>query len=194
MQLPEGERLDIDLPLVGQHNVSNALAAAAAAHAMGTVAEDIVNGLNRAHAVQGRLNVLRGRGGAAIIDDSYNANPASVRAALDYLAQTSGTRVLVLGDMAELGSRERELHREIGQYALDRCEKLLTLGPLARQAADVFGSEGRSFDDIGSLSEALEVLLADDVTVLVKGSRVMGLDHLVKLLRSDHASGEVPTC
>ncbi len=194
MQLPEGERLDIDLPLVGQHNVLNALAAAAAAHAIGTVAEDIANGLSSAHAVQGRLNVLRGRGGAAIIDDSYNANPASVRAALDYLAQASGTRILVLGDMTELGGRERELHREIGQYAADRCDELLTLGPLARQAADVFGSEGRSFDDIGSLGEALEALLADDVTVLVKGSRVMGLDHLVKLLRSDHESGEIPTC
>jgi UDP-N-acetylmuramyl pentapeptide synthase len=96
--------------------------------------------------------------------------------------------------MAELGSRERELHREIGQYALDRCDELLTLGPLARQAAAVFGSEGRFFDDIGSLSEALEALLADDVTVLVKGSRVMGLDHLVNLLRSDHESSEVPTC
>ena len=194
MQLPEGERLDIDLPLVGQHNVLNALAAAAAAHAMGTVAEDIANGLSSAHAVQGRLNVLRGRGGAAIIDDSYNANPASVRAALDYLAQASGTRILVLGDMAELGGRERELHREIGQYAADRCDELLTLGPLARQAADVFGSEARSFDDIGLLGEALEALLADDVTILVKGSRVMGLDHLVKLLRSDHESGEIPTC
>ena len=161
---------------------------------MFALAEYIAYVLSSAHAVQGRLNVLRGRGGAAIIDDSYNANPASVRAALDYLAQASGVRILVLGDMAELGSREREQHREIGQYAVDRCDELLTLGLLARQAADVFGSEGRSFDDIGLLGEALEALLADDVTILVKGSRVIGLDRLVKLLRSDHESGEAPTC
>ncbi len=194
MQLPEGERLDIDLPLVGQHNVSNALAAAAAAHAIGTVAEDIVNGLNSAHAVQGRLNVLRGRGGAAIIDDSYNANPASVRAALDYLSQASGTRILVLGDMAELGDGAKELHRDIGQYATGRCDALLTVGPLSRQAADAFGSAGRSFDDTASLGEAVEAMLADDVTILIKGSRIMGLDQLVASLTSDDASGEGAAC
>ncbi len=194
MQLPEGERVDIDLPLAGQHNVLNALAAAAAAHALGTAPEDIVKGLNSAHAVQGRLSVLRGRGGAAIIDDSYNANPASVRAALDYLAQASGTRVLVLGDMAELGDRAKVLHREIGEYATGRCDELLTVGPLSRHAAAAFGSAGRSFADAASLGKAAATMLAEDVTILVKGSRMMGLDQLVSLLANDSASGEEMTC
>jgi UDP-N-acetylmuramoyl-tripeptide--D-alanyl-D-alanine ligase len=170
------------------------LAASAAAHALGTVVEDIVNGLNSAHAVKGRLNVLRGRGGTAIIDDSYNANPASVRAALDYLARANGTRVLVLGDMAELGVGASAMHREIGQYATQRCDALLTVGPLSRHAADAFGTSGRSFEDIDALSEAVESLLAEDVTILVKGSRVMGLDQLVGLLRSDEIPTEVPAC
>jgi UDP-N-acetylmuramoyl-tripeptide--D-alanyl-D-alanine ligase len=194
MQLPEGERVEIDLPLAGQHNILNALAAAAAAYALGTVTEDIVNGLNSAHAVKGRLNVLRGRGGTAIIDDSYNANPASVRAALDYLARAKGTRVLVLGDMAELGAGANEMHREIGRYAAQRCDVLLTVGPLSRHATDAFGASARSFEDIDALSEAVEALLADDVTILVKGSRVMGLDRLVGLLRNDDLAAEVSAC
>ncbi len=188
MQLPEGERVDIDLPLVGEHNVSNALAAATAAHALGTGAVDIVNGLNSAHAVKGRLNVLRGRSGAAIIDDSYNANPASVRAALDYLAEASGTRVLILGDMAELGARAPELHRDLGRYAAERCDALLTIGALSRNATDAFGSGAQSFDDVAELAAAIEGLLAEDVTILIKGSRIMGLDQLVSLLRSDEVS------
>lgn len=194
LQLPEGEQVEIDLPLVGQHNVMNALAAAAAAHAIGTVTEDIVNGLNSAHAVKGRLNILRGRGGTAIIDDSYNANPASVRAALDYLARANGTRVLILGDMAELGAGANEMHREIGQYASQRCDALLTVGPLSRHAADAFGAPGKAFEDIDALSAAVEDLLAEDVTILVKGSRMMGLDQLVGLLRSDDSPGEVSMC
>ncbi|MEE8078642.1 MAG: cyanophycin synthetase, partial [Pseudomonadales bacterium] len=166
----------------------------AAAHALGTVPEDIIHGLNSAHAVHGRLHVVWRRGGAAIIDDSYNANPASVRAALDYLAQASGTRVLVLGDMAELGDSAEALHREIGQYATGRCDVLLTVGPLSRQAADAFGSAGRSFADTASLGKAAEAMLAEDVTLLVKGSRSMGLDQLVSLLTSDGIAGAERSC
>jgi UDP-N-acetylmuramoyl-tripeptide--D-alanyl-D-alanine ligase len=190
MQLPEGERVEIDLPLAGEHNVRNALAAAAAAFALGATEEDIETGLNAAHAVKGRLNVLRGKSGAAVIDDSYNANPGSVRAALDYLANASGKRILILGDMAELGSDAPELHREIGRYASDRCDVLLTLGPLSRHAGIEFGSGGQSFDDVSELGAAVENFLADDVTILIKGSRVMGLDRVVDLLRSD----EVASC
>ncbi len=190
MQLPEGERVDIELPLAGEHNVLNALAAAAAAFALGTTEEDIVSGLNSAHAVKGRLNVLRGKSGAAVIDDSYNANPGSVRAALDYLANATGKRILILGDMAELGSDAEELHREIGRYASERCDVLLTLGPLSRNAGEDFGSAAQSFDEVSELGAAIEGLLDDDVTILIKGSRVMGLDRLVDLLRSD----EVASC
>ncbi len=190
MRLPEGERVDVALPLAGEHNVLNALAAATAAFALGTADEDIVTGLNSAHAVKGRLNILRGKSGAAVIDDSYNANPGSVKAALDYLANATGKRVFILGDMAELGSDAEELHREIGHYATARCDVLLTLGPLSRHAGEEFGGGAQSFDDVAELGVTVEGLLANDVTILIKGSRVMGLDRLVDLLRID----EVTAC
>ena len=122
MRLPEGEEVAINLPLLGRQNVANALAAAAAAQAVGASVEDIVAGLARATAVRGRLNAIKTATGALIIDDSYNANPGSVRAALDYLSQLSGTRIFVLGDMAELGAEGLNLHHEIGTYAIGRCD------------------------------------------------------------------------
>jgi len=182
MRLPDGEELDVRLPLLGRQNVSNALAAAAAAQAVGCGTEDIVTGLERATAVRGRLKSLTGRGGARLVDDSYNANPGSVRAALDYLAVLGGTRILVLGDMAELGPTGRALHREIGEYARSRCDALLAVGDLAREAAAAFGPQAQSFADHDAARAALEPRLAPNVTVLVKGSRVMGLDRLVKAL------------
>jgi UDP-N-acetylmuramoyl-tripeptide--D-alanyl-D-alanine ligase len=193
MRLPDGETLEARLPLLGRQNIANALAAAAAAHAVGASAEDIVAGLARAAAVRGRLNAVPGRGGALIVDDSYNANPGSVRAALDYLAALGGTRILVLGDMAELGEAAAGLHREIGQYARSRCDRLVAIGRLAAEAAAAFGAAGEGHADIESARRALEPLLAPGVTVLVKGSRVMGLDRLVRLLAADSAS-RVPTC
>jgi UDP-N-acetylmuramoyl-tripeptide--D-alanyl-D-alanine ligase len=123
-----------------------------------------------------------GRSGATIIDDSYNANPGSVRAAVDHLAALAGTRILVLGNMAELGPAGPALHREIGEYARGRCDALFAIGDLAREAAKAFGAEGRSMADIEAARAALDPLLAGDVTVLVKGSRVMGLDRLVRAL------------
>ena len=185
MRLPDGERLAVRLPLLGRQNVANALAAAAAAQAVGASAEDIAAGLARAAAVRGRLKAVPGRGGAVIIDDSYNANPGSVRAALDYLAVLGGTRVLVLGDMAELGTETRELHEGIGEYAIGRCDRLIGIGRLAASAAHAFGAAGQSFTDLESARSALEPLLASGVTILIKGSRVMGLDRLVKALEVD---------
>ena len=145
MRLPDGEELDVRLPLLGRQNVANALAAAAAAEAVGVSSDDIVTGLGRAAAVRGRLKSLAGRGGATLVDDSYNANPGSVRAALDYLAVLSGTRILVLGDMAELGPEARALHREIGEYARGRCDALLTIGALASEAAAAYGAGAQAF-------------------------------------------------
>jgi UDP-N-acetylmuramoyl-tripeptide--D-alanyl-D-alanine ligase len=182
MHLPDGEQADVWLPLLGRQNVANALAAAAAAQAVGTSVEDIVAGLARATPVRGRLRAVPGHGGATIIDDSYNANPGSVRAAIDHHAALNGRRILVLGNMAELGPTGPALHKEIGEYARGRCDVLLAIGDLASEAAKAFGAEGRSVADIEAARAALDPLLARDATVVVKGSRVMGLDRLVRRL------------
>jgi UDP-N-acetylmuramoyl-tripeptide--D-alanyl-D-alanine ligase len=187
MRLPDGAEADVWLPLLGRQNVANALAAAAAAQAIGVSTDDIVAGLARAAPVRGRLRAAAGRNGATIIDDSYNANPGSVRAALDHLAHLSGRRILVLGNMAELGVTAPALHREIGEYARGRCDLLLAIGELAGEAATAFGSAGRLVANLEAARAALEPLLASDVTILVKGSRVMGLDRLVKTLESEPA-------
>jgi UDP-N-acetylmuramoyl-tripeptide--D-alanyl-D-alanine ligase len=126
-----------------------------------------------------------GRNGATIIDDSYNANPSSVHAALDHLAGLSGQRILVFGNMAELGPAAPELHQEIGKYARGRCDLLFAIGDLASEAAAAFGAAGRRVEDIEAARAALDPLLGSDVTVLVKGSRVMGLDRLVKTLEAN---------
>ncbi len=182
LRLPEGEEAAINLPLLGRQNVANALAAAAAAQAVGASVEDIVAGLARATAVRGRLNAIKTATGALIIDDSYNANPGSVRAALDYLSQLSGTRIFVLGDMAELGAEGLNLHHEIGTYAIGRCDLFVAIGALAAEAAQVFGPSSLAFAEIESACAALESHLKPGVTVLIKASRVMELDRLVNLL------------
>ena len=194
LELPGGTTLDITLPLLGQHNVMNALAAAAAADAIGAPAEDIVQGLGAADAVGGRLKMLSGRAGAVVIDDSYNANPASVRAALDYLAELPGKRVLVLGDMAELGEGSRELHAEIGEYARERCDALLAIGEHSRAAVEAFGAGGTACADIEDLEAALSPMLGSSTTVLIKGSRVMQLDRLVALLTDDDGGQRGAAC
>lgn len=187
MRLPDGEEADVWLPLLGRQNVANALAAAAAAQAVGASTEDIVAGLARAAPVGGRLRAVPGRLGSTVIDDSYNANPGSVRAALDHLAALGGTRILVLGNMAELGPAGPALHREIGEYARGRCDRLVAIGELAGEAAAAFGAEGRLVADIEAARALIEPQLGAGVTVLVKGSRVMGLDRLVTALEKEVA-------
>jgi UDP-N-acetylmuramoyl-tripeptide--D-alanyl-D-alanine ligase len=194
LRLPDGETVEVSLPLLGRHNVVNALAAAAAAHAIGADADAIVQGLESADAVGGRLQLRPGRGGGIVIDDSYNANPASVRAALDYLAASAGRRIFVLGDMAELGERGRELHAEIGAYAKQRCDRLLTIGELSRDAAEAYGDSRAAHHDIAALIATLEPLLGPDTTVLIKGSRVMQLDRLAAMLTSVEGSEQEARC
>jgi UDP-N-acetylmuramoyl-tripeptide--D-alanyl-D-alanine ligase len=189
MRLPDGAEADVWLPLLGRRNVANALAAAAAAQAIGASTEDIMAGLARAAPVRGRLRAVPGRNGATIIDDSYNANPGSVHAALDHLAALSGRRILVFGNMAELGPTAPALHKEIGEYARGRCDELFAIGDLASEAAAAFGPAARRLSDIEAARAALEPLLANDTTVLVKGSRVMGLDRLVRTLETETGAG-----
>ena len=190
--LPDGAPVELTLPLRGRHSVLNALAAAAASFAVGVSADEIHAGLSNARPVSGRLNRMRSLSGAAIIDDTYNANPNSARAALDYLRGCGGRRLFVLGDMAELGPDAAELHRQVGGYARDCCDTLFAIGELSREAAQAFGSGATSFTELSALRQALEPLLTGEATLLVKGSRVMGLDRLVDSLGAGVEPGETP--
>jgi len=187
MATPQGN-CSIALPLPGEHNVRNALAAAAVAVALGVGNETIVRGLEAAASIKGRLQKKAGLHGAVLVDDTYNANPGSVRAAIAVLAGLPGKKVLVLGDMGELGETARALHAEIGAEAKAAgIDLLFTLGDLSAAASQAFGQGGRHFEYIEDLLHDVENLLAPDVAVLVKGSRFMQMERVVK---SFEARGE----
>ncbi|SHL79461.1 UDP-N-acetylmuramoyl-tripeptide--D-alanyl-D-alanine ligase [Nitrosospira sp. Nsp11] len=178
--LPDGVK-EVQLQVPGEHNVRNALAAAAVAVALGIDAEAIASGLSAFHGVKGRMQKKHGRCEATLIDDSYNANPDSVRAALAVLAKAVGTKILVLGDMGELGGSARDFHERIGTEAkMAGIDKLLALGELSVHAAKKFGSGGRHFTDIEELLAEVESLLKPGVTLLIKGSRFMQMERVVK--------------
>ncbi|GAC1619596.1 MAG: UDP-N-acetylmuramoyl-tripeptide--D-alanyl-D-alanine ligase [Nevskia sp.] len=173
----------VELPLPGRHNVANALAAAAAGVALGLGVEQIAAGLARVAPVAGRLAWTTTREGARLLDDSYNANPTSLRAALELLAGLPGERRLVLGEMRELGADAAELHEEAGRAARALgIERLYTLGALARHAAHGFGAHARDFDSVDALVDALRADLNAQVTVLVKGSRGARMERVVAAL------------
>ena len=186
---PEGLRIDVRLALLGRANLSNALAAIAAASAAGASAEEVRRGLERARPVKGRMNLLAGKAGATLIDDSYNANPSAARAALDFLGDCEGKRIFVLGDMLELGDEERALHREIGEYASGRCDELVAIGDLAAEAADAFGVNAAKFAAIDAAAADVSQRLGADVTVLIKASRSIGLERLVSALTEIEGAG-----
>ena len=179
---PQG-RASVVLALAGRHNVMNALAAAAAAAAAGASLPNIVAGLAAVRAVPGRLQFKRAQSGAWLIDDSYNANPSSVRAAIEVLAQLDGKKWLVLGDMAELGAFAQSSHAEIGAYARAHgIERLFATGALAVGAIESFGAGGQWFPDATALSAALLASVDAGVRLLVKGSRVNRLERVVEAL------------
>lgn len=174
------------LSVPGAHNVRNALAAAAAASAMGVPLEKIAMGLQQYGGVKGRLQRKSGKKGATVLDDTYNANPASMRAAIDVLAACTGKRVLVLGDMGELGASAAEMHREIGTYARSAgVETLMALGELSREMVAGFGAGAQHFTTPETLAETLIQQLSADTTVLVKGSRFMRMERVVALLLAE---------
>lgn len=179
---PEGEAA-IALAMPGRHNVSNALAAAALAMGVGIPLAAIAAGLNAARPVGGRLNVHTLPGGATLIDDSYNANPGSLQAAIDTLSAVGGERWLVIGDMRELGADAAALHVDVGRRAKAAgIARLYALGPLSAGAADAFGEGGRTFDTHAALATALRADLAGVTSsprVLVKGSRGSAMDRIV---------------
>jgi UDP-N-acetylmuramoyl-tripeptide--D-alanyl-D-alanine ligase len=179
---PSGERA-IMLKAGGAHNIGNALAAAAAASAAGASLEDIALGLADFRAVSGRLQLKAGTRGAWIIDDSYNANPSSVRAAMEVLRSLTGPTWLVLGDMAELGEVSHDSHAHIGSYARDcGIKRLFAMGALSSRAVETFGAGGEWFADAESLTRRLQAELAPGVTVLIKGSRINRLERVVQAL------------
>ncbi|MDG9857895.1 UDP-N-acetylmuramoyl-tripeptide--D-alanyl-D-alanine ligase [Pseudomonas nitroreducens] len=180
LQGPAGEAA-VQLNLLGEHNVTNALAAAAAAHALGVPLVGIVSGLHNLQPVKGRAVAQLATNGMRVIDDSYNANPASICAAIDILAGFSGRTVLVLGDMGELGAWAESSHREVGTYAIGKVAALYAVGPLMSHAVQAFGSAGRHFADQASLIQALAEE-ASTTTILIKGSRSAAMDKVVAAL------------
>ena len=187
MVTPQGD-CDIELALPGRHNVLNALAAAALALGVDASLDAIREGLAAARAVAGRLVTHYLPNGAVLIDDSYNANPGSLNAAIDMLAAASklhaaGESWLVLGDMRELGDDEVALHAEAGRRAKSAgIARLYTFGPLSAAAAQAFGAGGEHFDSHAALADALRAALKPDVRVLVKGSRGSAMDRIVSAL------------
>lgn len=178
-----GKHFQVKLSAAGVHNVRNALAATACALAIGVSQDAIVRGLEAFAPVNGRLQRKTAKSGALVIDDTYNANPDSVRAAIDVLSHAAAPRVLVLGDMGEVGDEGPQFHVEIGAYARDQgIEHLLTLGDLARHASSTFGAKAQHFDDIDSINRAAEALVSADTTALVKGSRFMKMERVVQHL------------
>lgn len=178
----------VRLSAVGVHNVRNALAATACALAIGVHRSAIVHGLESFSPVAGRLQRKTAKNGALVIDDTYNANPDSVRAAIDVLMQVPSPRVLVLGDMGEVGTEGRQFHTEVGAYARGRgIDALYTLGELASHASDAFGSRAKHFDNIDDLKREIETALGPQASALIKGSRFMKMERVVQHLVGEQA-------
>jgi UDP-N-acetylmuramoyl-tripeptide--D-alanyl-D-alanine ligase len=182
IRAPQGVA-SIALGLPGRHNVSNAAAAIAAATAAGASLDACARALARLAPIAGRVQPRPGVAGARLLDDTYNANPDSVRAAIDVLAGATGRRLFVLGDMGEVGARGAAYHEEIGAYARAAgVERLFTFGEAAAHAARAFGAGARHFTRIEDLLAEVERALGPDVTLLVKGSRFMQMERVVKAL------------
>jgi len=182
--LPAGV-IEVDLHVPGEHNVHNALAATAAAHALDVSLAAIRRGLDGFGAVAGRGVTSRLRSGALLIDDTYNANPDSVRAAIDLLARAAAPRVLVLGDMGEVGTQGPAFHREIGAYAREHgIDVLLCLGDATRESVGAFGGGSTHCVDIDALIAAARAAATSSATLLVKGSRFMRMERVVNALRN----------
>lgn len=186
---PQGE-FEVELQLLGRHNQANALAAAALAMEAGADIQDVQQGLKAMQPVKGRmaphvLHLSQEQGKWLLIDDSYNASPASFRAAIDVLAEFPGRHLLVAGDMGELGESAEQAHREIGDYARSRgVDVLLAIGELSRNTAAGFGESARLFTGQSALMAHLQEVIQPGDTVLVKGSRSAKLDVLINNLRN----------
>jgi UDP-N-acetylmuramoyl-tripeptide--D-alanyl-D-alanine ligase len=177
IRTPAGEA-QVTLAIPGLHNVRNALAAAASAFAVGINEKTIEQGLRAFRPYTGRLQVKQAKSGATVIDDTYNANPDSVRAAIDVLASCPAPTALVLGDMGEVGAQGAAFHREVGSYAASRkISRLYAIGEATRHAVEAFGAQGKHFDSLDALLAQIE-----GKSILVKGSRFMKMERVVAAL------------
>jgi UDP-N-acetylmuramoyl-tripeptide--D-alanyl-D-alanine ligase len=183
-----GASCELRLPLPGRHNARNALAAAAAALSVGITLDDIKRGLEAVQPVKGRLYARQGLAGMHILDDTYNANPGSVQAALEVVIQLPGEAWLVLGDMGELGPESVQQHARIGELARAAgIRRLFTLGELSKNAARSFGKGAETYDSVPALAAMLKVGAGPTVNLLIKGSRAMHMEQVVMELLSDDA-------
>ena len=182
MHTPAGQAY-VQLKLLGQHNVMNALAATAATLAVGIDLRNIVSGLSSFTGVAGRLSLEQASNGACIIDDTYNANPLSLRAAMDVLVNMKGDHWLVLGDMVELGTDAEALHFEVGRQAKDLgITRLFAIGKATRKAVEGFGKGAEFFEERQELVEKIKNEMQSDTVILVKGSRSMAMEKVVTRL------------
>jgi UDP-N-acetylmuramoyl-tripeptide--D-alanyl-D-alanine ligase len=182
LDTPNGARA-CTVALAGVHNLRNALGAAAAAFAAGATLDNISTGLAAVRAVSGRLNLLPAAHGAQLLDDSYNANPSSLRAGIDALTGLPGEHWLILGDMLELGAGDNELHAEMGAYARQAgVKRLFAIGQRARFAVESFGANGEWFANVEALIAKVQGILQPDTTILIKGSRANRLERVASAL------------
>jgi len=190
LHLPDGN-VPVEMPLAGRHNVLNACAAAAAAFALDIPTEHIQQGLASTRPVGGRLQPLDLPGGAILYDDSYNANPVSVMAAVEFLAAQTGHTILVLGDMAELGDEAAALHSQVGRAAAQAgVNSLFANGELARHAVEAFGDNGHWFAGFSELTDSLRKLAGPHSRILVKGSRAMRMERVIDALLDTRDTAE----
>ncbi|MBB3243857.1 UDP-N-acetylmuramoyl-tripeptide--D-alanyl-D-alanine ligase [Pseudomonas sp. Tn43] len=172
----------IQLNLLGGHNVTNAVAAAAAAYALGVSLSHIASGLNAVQPVKGRAVAQLATNGMRVIDDTYNANPTSMCAAVDILAGFSGRTILVLGDIGELGDWAEQGHRDVGEYARGKVSALYAVGPMMVHAVNAFGEQAFHFSTQAELIKALEAEQDPNTTILIKGSRSAAMENIVAAL------------
>lgn len=192
IQLPN-EMISVNLPLLGQHNALNALAASAAAYAVGVTAPSIKAGLESLQAVNGRLAMIAGQHQSTLIDDTYNANPSSIKKAIDVLAGFEGRKVLVLGDVAEIGEQGVALHQSLGDYAKNAgIDALYGFGDLIKHACETFSNSPDQqyfFNDMDSLIQALKPEIQTHVTLLAKGSRSMRMERVIEAFAEHNIQG-----
>jgi len=193
---PDGA-FDTTLQIAGRHNVTNALAVTACAWAAGVPLEDIARGLAAFVPVKGRsraFGITQNGRPITVVDDSYNANPDSMQAAIDVLAELPGPQLLVVGDMGEVGDQGPQFHAEAGTHARERgISQLFALGAQSTHAAQAYGPAARHFEDMASLQTAVQQALPTVGSILVKGSRFMKMEQVVQALEAGTQQAQLRT-